>query len=92
MKNLIIIIQKKNAELNEENDSIKGIKININENNDITTLECGHQFHTTCISKWLKQRDNCPLYWQAVKYKNNLDDAHLIWEYKMKDMIIDIPF
>ena len=70
---------KKSTELNDENDSIKGIKINLNENSDITTLECGHQFHTTCISEWLKQRDNCPLWGQAVKYKNNLDDAHLIW-------------
>ena len=70
---------KKSAELNEENDSIKGIKLNVNETNDITTLECGHQFHTTCISEWLKQRDNCPLCRQAVKYKNNSDDAHLIW-------------
>jgi hypothetical protein len=70
---------KKSVELNEENDSIKGIKINVNENNDITTLECGHQFHTTCITEWLQQRDNCPLCRQAVKYQNNADDAHLIW-------------
>jgi len=70
---------KKSAELNEENDSKKGIKINLIENNNITTLECGHQFHSACISEWLKQRDNCPLCRQAVKYKNNLDDAHLIW-------------
>ena len=70
---------KKSAELNEENDSIKGIKLNVNETNDITTLECGHQFHSNCITEWLKQRDNCPLCRQAVKYKNNLDDAHLIW-------------
>ena len=70
---------KKSVELNEENDSIKGIKINVNENSEITTLECGHQFHNTCITKWLKQRGNCPLCRQAVKYKNNLDDAHLIW-------------
>jgi len=70
---------QRSAELNEENDSIKGIKKNENENNNITTLECGHQFHSTCISDWLKQRDNCPLCRQAVKNKNNSDDAHLIW-------------
>ena len=46
--------------------------------NDITTLECGHQFHTTCINEWLQQRDNCPLCRQGVK-NNNVDDAHLIW-------------
>ena len=28
---------------------------------NVTTLECGHEFHTTCISKWLKVVPKCPM-------------------------------
>jgi RING-box protein 1 len=27
----------------------------------VTWGECGHAFHTHCISKWLKQRNSCPI-------------------------------
>ena len=31
-------------------------------NTDIfDTLECGHEFHVTCLNKWLKLKNTCPM-------------------------------
>ncbi|KAF8410085.1 hypothetical protein HHK36_002607 [Tetracentron sinense] len=28
---------------------------------DLGTLDCGHDFHTSCIKKWLVQKNLCPV-------------------------------
>ena len=32
----------------------------------ITTLRCGHTFHTSCVHSWLRQRRYCPLCLQII--------------------------
>ena len=32
----------------------------------ITTLRCGHTFHSTCVHSWLRQRRYCPLCLQII--------------------------
>ena len=32
----------------------------------ITTLHCGHSFHSTCVHSWLRQRRYCPLCLQII--------------------------
>ena len=43
----------------------------------ISTLKCGHQFHTECIIKWLKIKDNCPICRQIVL--NEKDNNKIVW-------------
>ena len=62
----------------EEKDS-SNIERKIEENKDISTLECGHQFHPECISKWMKRKNECPLCRQKINNKYNKDDAHMVW-------------
>ncbi|KAA8537773.1 hypothetical protein F0562_027647 [Nyssa sinensis] len=31
------------------------------EEEDIATLDCGHEFHTDCIKQWLMQKNLCPI-------------------------------
>ncbi|KMZ68568.1 hypothetical protein ZOSMA_237G00290 [Zostera marina] len=31
------------------------------ENEDVSTLDCGHNFHSMCIKKWLLQKNICPI-------------------------------
>lgn len=33
----------------------------INESSNVRTLQCDHQFHNECISKWIEIRNLCPL-------------------------------
>ena len=28
---------------------------------DITVTSCGHSFHSTCLFKWFRQKNSCPL-------------------------------
>ncbi|KAJ0087508.1 hypothetical protein Patl1_08915 [Pistacia atlantica] len=32
-----------------------------NDSEDIGTLECGHDFHTSCIKQWLMHKNICPI-------------------------------
>ncbi|XP_021830483.1 E3 ubiquitin-protein ligase MBR2 isoform X1 [Prunus avium] len=32
-----------------------------NDEDDIGTLDCGHDFHTKCIKQWLMQKNLCPI-------------------------------
>ncbi|XP_044511191.1 probable E3 ubiquitin-protein ligase RHG1A isoform X2 [Mangifera indica] len=32
-----------------------------NDNEDIGTLECGHDFHASCIKQWLMHKNLCPI-------------------------------
>lgn len=31
------------------------------EGDDLGTLDCGHDFHTSCIKQWLMQKNLCPI-------------------------------
>nr|ALR71201.1 E3 ubiquitin-protein ligase RNF12-like protein [Anticarsia gemmatalis multiple nucleopolyhedrovirus] len=33
---------------------------NMLRNQDITSLNCAHRFHTNCLLSWLKNRQSCP--------------------------------
>ena len=33
---------------------------NYEDGNIITTLACNHSFHTECLKKWLKRKNECP--------------------------------
>ncbi len=36
--------------------------------NDILTLECGHQYHKSCINKWLIISQRCPICQKPVSH------------------------
>ena len=47
------------------------------EEGGISTLNCGHQFHTKYIIEWLKIKNNCPICRQIVL--NEKDGGQIIW-------------
>ena len=66
---------------NEDKDIVIENQINVkdSEKKDISTLECGHQFHTDCISKWMERKKECPLCRQKINDKYNKNDVQMIW-------------
>ena len=70
--------QNNKNEENDMEDSSNTVR-KIEENKDILTLECGHQFHNDCISKWMERKNECPLCRQKINSKYNKDDAHMVW-------------
>jgi hypothetical protein len=46
---------------------------NIGENN-VSTLECGHTFHYTCIFRWNRRHANCPCCRQNINTDNSITD------------------
>ena len=76
------IKKNNNEEKNsEEKDIVTERQINVqdSEKNDISTLECGHQFHTECIAKWMERKNECPLCRQKINNKYNQNDAQMVW-------------
>ena len=76
------IKKNNNEEKNsEEKDIVTERQINVqdSEKNDISTLECGHQFHTECIAKWMERKNECPLCGQKINNKYNQNDAQMVW-------------
>ena len=63
------------AEKEKEEDVNK--EIIEKEENGISTLNCGHQFHTKCIIKWLKIKNNCPICRQIIL--NEKDNNKIVW-------------
>ena len=47
------------------------------EENGISTLICGHKFHTNCIIKWLKLKNNCPICTQL--FLDEKDNNKIVW-------------
>ena len=48
------------------------------EENGISTLNCRHQFHTECIIRWLKIKNDCPICSQ--KLLNEEDSNKIVWK------------
>ena len=67
-----------------EEKTSKEIKL-IDNKDDISTLNCGHQFHTNCIAKWMEKKNDCPLCRQKIIIKMK---QKWFGEYKMSYIII----
>ena len=85
--NCAICLEEFRKSSNEENDN-NGEKENSkiekmlpkeNDEKNISLLECGHQFHTHCIKKWMKRKIECPLCRQKINPIYNKDDAKMVW-------------
>lgn len=63
-----------NLPIKEEDANTKLVE---KEEEGISTLNCGHQFHTECIAKWLKRKNNCPICRQIVLNENNYNK--IVW-------------
>ena len=48
------------------------------EENGISKLNCGHQFHTECIIRWLKIKNDCPICSQILL--NEEDNNKIVWK------------
>ena len=48
------------------------------EKNGISILNCGHKFHTECIIRWLKLKNNCPICTQILL--NEEDNNKIVWK------------
>lgn len=55
----------------EEFETSEKSNININ----VTTTECGHTFHASCVFKAAKQNSNCPLCRQPLFKEENHDSS-----------------
>ena len=62
-----------NLIIKEEKDK----KIVVKDEEGISTLNCGHQFHTECIIEWLKIKNSCPICRQIVLKENNF--SKIVW-------------
>ena len=36
------------------------LEMDCNDKSEVLALHCGHEFHTPCITQWLKQASECP--------------------------------
>ena len=68
-----------NEEIDTEEKDSFGEEKKIEEKNGISILDCGHRYHTDCISKWKGWKNECPLCRQKNNNKYNKDDAHMVW-------------
>ncbi len=50
---------------------------NNNDNKNISTLLCGHQFHTKCISQWMLKNKKCPLCREVINTGENNEEKSL---------------
>ncbi|XP_019087647.1 PREDICTED: RING finger protein 165 [Camelina sativa] len=54
--------KRKQKTLSSDNDDMCSIcYMEFKTGQKVATLLCGHEFHDTCIMKWIKFGDNCPL-------------------------------
>ena len=49
------------------------------DKNDISVLNCGHQFHINCIIKWLKINNKCPICRQIADPELKEDNNKIVW-------------
>ena len=53
----------------EEKDKNRELK----EKEEVSVLECGHKFHTKCISKWFRKEQKCPICRMKFDIRGNDD-------------------
>lgn len=53
------------------------------DKNDISVLNCGHQFHINCIIKWLKINNKCPICRQIADPELKEDNNKLFGIFKL---------
>ena len=52
--------------------------INEKDNNsNISTLQCGHQYHTKCIKEWMLKNKKCPLCRDLIDKSDNNENVNL---------------
>lgn len=39
----------------------------IDEGQKIAKIQCIHKFHTSCLNKWIKKRQSCPLCQSSIQ-------------------------
>ncbi|XP_059277820.1 probable E3 ubiquitin-protein ligase RHB1A [Lycium ferocissimum] len=44
----------------EEQETCAICLLEYKDENTISTLQCGHEFHSGCIKKWLQRKKSCP--------------------------------
>ena len=71
--------EKNDDSADQEKKDFSGCNKKVNEENDISVLECGHQFHVDCIAKWMERKNECPLCRQTINNRYNKDGAHMVW-------------
>ena len=49
------------------------------DKNNISVLNCGHQFHINCIIKWLKINNKCPICRQIADPELKDDNNKIVW-------------
>ena len=76
LEKFIIKTEIENVDIEEKTG--KETKL-IDNKGDISTLDCGHQFHTNCIAKWMEKKNDCPLCRQKINPKYNQDEAKMVW-------------
>ena len=55
------LLQELEVSSEERNNREQAELIKKNEGNFIAKLECGHSFHSKCISEWMTKNNNCPV-------------------------------
>ena len=76
-----IIIEKEDKDRNNqliEKEEDYNKELIEKEENGISTLNCGHQFHTECIIRWLKIKNECPICSQILL--NEEDNNKIVWK------------
>lgn len=79
-ENCVICLNKLIKESEKQKEEKKeDIKINLIEDkeDEISILNCGHQFHTKCIIKWHKIKNNCPICRQVILKEE--DNNKIVW-------------
>jgi len=67
----------------KENDDEEVLKIDLvkKEEDGVSTLNCGHQFHTNCITKWYNMKNNCPICREIILKEN--DNNKIVWKVQL---------
>ena len=57
----------------------------------ITTLRCGHSFHSPCVHSWLRQRRYCPLCLQIIDRAHDVKKERRLSGTRVRDMeLVDL--
>ena len=74
--NIELIDIKENNKTEKETEG--NTKLIETESDGISTLNCGHRFHTECIKKWPSMKKNCPI---CKQIKLNEEDKNkIVWK------------